>query len=61
LGDLVDVQKSASAYFLDYNMVIPPLPEAKIHWKYGLTNHQVKEGSELKFSPITLRPYYEVE
>ncbi len=61
LGDLVDVQKSASAYFLDYNLAIAPLPFAKIHWKYGLINHQVTQGSELKFSPITLRPYYEVE
>ena len=44
LGDLVDVQKSASAYFLDYNMVIPPIPEAKIHWGYGLIKYNVKEG-----------------
>ena len=56
----MDVQKSASAYFLDYNMVIPQLPEAKVFWGYGLKEHDVKEGGELRFSPITLRPFYEV-
>jgi hypothetical protein len=33
---LIDPQKSASAYFLDYNIVIPPMPKGEINWKYGL-------------------------
>jgi hypothetical protein len=41
-------------------MMIPPIPEAKIHWGYGLKKYDVNEGSELKFSPITLRPYYQL-
>jgi len=36
LGSIVDPQKQASAYFLDYNMIVPALPVAKVEWKYGL-------------------------
>jgi len=55
---MVDVQKQASAYFLDYNLVVPALPAAKIEWGYGL-NHF--EDDKVDVCPVTLRPYYNVK
>jgi len=37
---MIDPQKQASAYFLDYNLVIPPLPANKIEWGYKLNKYE---------------------
>lgn len=54
---MLDVQKQASAYFLDYNLVVPALPAAKIEWKYGLNDFG---DDSVKICPNTLRPFYYV-
>lgn len=57
MGDLVDPQKQASAFFLDYNLVIPALPAAKSEWKYGLKDMGIEH---IKVCPKTFRPFYYV-
>ncbi len=58
MGSLVDPQKQASAYFLDYNIVVPPLPAAKIEWGYGLKDF---DDDHVDVCPVTLRPFYYVK
>ena len=54
----MDPQKQASAYFLDYNIVIPALPASKIEWDYGLNDF----GDDyVDICPVTLRPFYYVK
>jgi hypothetical protein len=55
--NLVDPQKSASAYFLDYNIVIPALPKGEVNWGYGLKDFE----DSVKICPKTLRPFYHVQ
>lgn len=58
LGSLIDPQKSASAYFLDYNLIVPALPKFEVSWKYGLKEEFI--GDPVKLCPKTMRPYYHV-
>jgi hypothetical protein len=36
IGQLIDAQKNASDFFLDYNFKPNPLPKAEINWQYKL-------------------------
>ncbi len=54
LGNLIDPQKQASAFFLDYNLIIPALPKFEINWKYGLKEFE----KTVEVCPKTLRPFY---
>lgn len=35
-GNLIDAQKQASDYFIDYNFKPNQLPKAEVNWDYGL-------------------------
>lgn len=53
LAGLIDDKKHISQHSLDYNVVIPPLPEPEINWQYGLAD----VSHETKICSKTLRPY----
>ena len=36
IGNILDSQKSAADYDLQYDFVCSPLPEGKVAWEYGL-------------------------
>ena len=54
IANLADSKKHISQHVLDYNVVVPALPEPETNWKYGLedVSHQAK------VCPKTLRPYH---
>jgi len=33
---MLDEHKQVAEIFLDYNVVVPDVPEAEVNWKYGL-------------------------
>ncbi len=50
---MIDDKKQISQHTLDYNVVIPPLPESETNWQYGLANIP----HDTKICAKTLRPY----
>lgn len=53
IAKLADPNKNICNYFLDYNSVIPPLPESETNWKYGMEDFE-----HPKINPNTLRPIH---
>jgi hypothetical protein len=53
LESLIDTDKQVSEIALDYNLVVPELPQSEANWKYGL----IDEEKEVKICPKTLRPF----
>ena len=52
IKSLLDEKKSAEEIFLDYNVILPELPEAEVNWKYGLKSFH----HEIRICPTTFRP-----
>lgn len=52
VSTLLDEHKLFSDIFLDYNVVIPALPETETNWKYGPEEIEHK----VEIHPKTLRP-----
>lgn len=42
---------------MDYNLVVPKLPEPQVNWKYGLNNYE----QNIKVNPNTARPLSKYE
>ena len=49
---LLDEHKQVSEIFLDYNVIVPEVPEAEVNWKYGLEDYE----HSVKICPETGRP-----
>lgn len=56
IGGLIDAQKLASDFFLDYNFKPNPIPKAAVNWAYGLKDIKEFDDSEVKICPKTFRP-----
>lgn len=53
IANLADPKKHISDYKLDYNLIVPALPQHETNWHYGLGNVE----HSTKICPKTLRPY----
>jgi hypothetical protein len=54
IPSLIDAKKHISQHPLEYNVVIPPLPEPEVSWQYGLAD----VPHEVKICGKTLRPFH---
>lgn len=57
-GKILDAQKSASDYRIEYDFVCPQIGEGEVKWAYGLKEY---ERDIDKICPRTFRPYSEHE